>query len=315
MPREVYLNGRFVHERDARLSIYDSGVLMGDMAFEVTRTIRGRAFRLREHLGRLWHSLSVMRIAPPLTIDELERATLDTLERNLLTESADDDWNIIHNVSRGPSSAFADAFEPLELRPTVIVSCFPLAPKMAEFAPNYTTGLDAVIPPQLAIPSSIVDASLKTRSRWHYQNANLQADAIHPRATAVLVDTDGHLTEGTCGNVFVVRDGGLETHVARNLLAGITRTLVMELASRLGIPNREVDITRADALAADEMFMTSTSIGIAHVRSFEGRALGDGSLGPVTARLRAALHAELGLDLAAQAEFYARRAATRRERG
>jgi branched-chain amino acid aminotransferase len=307
--RVVYLCGRFVPEREARLSIYDAALTTGDMAFEVTRTINGAPFRLRHHLERLAHTLAELRIDPGLTLDELEAITHETLARNRSSEAADVDWNIIHNVSRGPAGPFAEAFAPDELRPTVVVSCFPLVRKLAALADRYDTGLDLVVPPQRAIPSELLDATIKTRSRLHYHRAARQAEDILPGASAVLVDPDGYLTEGTTGNVFVVRRGVLATPEPRNLLVGVTRTTVLELAAKEGIPARETNLTVADAREADEMFLTSTSIGILHARTFERRAVGDGRIGEVTGRLRAALYREVGLDFGAQARAYARRLA------
>jgi branched-chain amino acid aminotransferase len=190
----------------------------------------------------------------------------------------------------------------------VIISCYPLVAKMAALADSYTTGLDLVVPAQRAIPGALIDASIKTRSRLHYQLANLQAAAKRPGAIAALVDPDGHLTEGTSGNLFLVREGMLLTPQPRNLLPGITRGVVLDLARRLGIVCRELDLTPTDALAADEIFVTSTSIGIIHARTFECHAVGDGRLGSLTARLRSALDAEVGLDFAVQARLYAARA-------
>jgi branched-chain amino acid aminotransferase len=307
--RVVCFNGQFVPEAEARVSIYDSALNFGDMAFEVTRTYHQRPFRLRDHLRRLFHSLGAMQIDPGISIDELEGLTDETLGRNLPTEAADVDWNVIHNVSRGPASGFFAAFTPEELRPTVVISCFPLLTKMAGLAPAYVTGLDLVVPAQSALPHELLDTSIKNRSRWHYQLANLQAQSLRPGASAVLVDPDGFLTEGTSANLFLVRGGELQTPEARNLLPGITRGVVLELASRLDLPSAEKNLTPADALLAEEIFVTSTSIGVLHVRSFQGQTVGDGKLGPITARVRHALEAEVGMDFAAQAESYALRRA------
>jgi len=309
--RIVYLSGRFVPEHEARLSIYDTALSTGDMAFEVTRTIGGEPFRLRHHLERLAHTLTVLRIDPGLSLDELEAITHETLARNRPTEAGDVDWNIIHNVSRGPAGPFADAFAPAELRPTVVVSCFPLVEKLAALADAYDTGLDLVVPAQRSIPSMLLDATIKTRSRLHYHQAAYQAEDRLPGASAVLVDPDGYLTEGTTGNVFLVRRGVLETPEPRNLLVGVTRGVVLELAARESIPTREANLTIDDARSADEIFLTSTSIGILHGRSFERRPVGDGRVGAITRRLRDAFSREVGLDFAVQARAYAARIAPR----
>ncbi len=305
MSRIVYFNGRFVPEHEARLSVYDSALLLGDMAYEVTRTVRQRPYRLRDHLVRLQRSLAALRIEPGLSIDDLERITLATLERNLPLEADDVDWNIIHNVSRGPADDFRAAFASEELRPTVLVSCFPMHEKLAKLAARYVSGVDLVVPAQRSLPSSLLDAHIKFRSRVHFQLANLQAREKSPGAMAALVDPDGYLTEGTSGNLFCVERGTLLTPTSRNILPGITRDVVLHLSARLGIPAEEADIAVDRAGAADEMFVTSTSIGILHARSFELRPIGDGQIGPITTQLRAALGDEIGLDFAAQAVAYA----------
>jgi branched-chain amino acid aminotransferase len=305
--RVTYFNGRIIPEREARVSIFDSALQLGDMAFEVTRTYHGEPYRLRDHLRRLWNSMNALQIEPGLTADDLERITLEVLAQNRATEPPDVDWNIIHDISRGPASAFREAFTPDELRPTVIVACYPLAAKMAALAPAYETGVDLVVPAQRSLPTDLFDSAIKCRSRAHYQLANLQAHAIRPGSTAVLLDPAGFITEGTSGNVFFVHGGRLLTPTARNILPGITRGVVLELAARLGIPALETDVPLAEALAAEEMFVTSTSIGILHARTFEGLTVGNGSIGPITAQLRTALTAEVGLDFAAQARAYAAR--------
>jgi branched-chain amino acid aminotransferase len=303
--RVVYFNGRIVPEREAKVSIFDSALQLGDMAFEVTRTYRGEPYRLSEHLRRLRHSMMSLEIDPGLTNEDLEAITLDVLARNRGTEPADVDWNIIHDISRGPASAFASSFTVEELRPTVIVACYPLAEKMAALAPAYETGIDLVVPAQRSLPRELFDPAIKCRSRVHYQLANLEANAIRRGSTAVLLDPTGFISEGTSGNVFFVHAGRLSTPTTRNILPGITRGVVLKLATRLGLEPQERDITLAEAQAAEEIFVTSTSIGILHARTFESAAVGDGRIGPITRRLRDALTAEVGLDFAAQAESYA----------
>jgi len=309
--RVVYFNNRFIPEKDARVSIYDSALVMGDMAFEVTRTYRRQPFRLRSHLERLFHSLAALRITLPLGMDELEQLTLETLARNLPTEENDVDWNMIHNVSRGPASGFREAFALEERRPTLIISCYPLITKMAALAAAYSAGIDLVAPPQRALPSELFNAHIKTRSRLHYKLADLQAAEVHPGAFAVLVAPDGFLTEVTSGNLFLVRGGELLTPEPRNLLLGVTREMVLDLSAELEIPAREANLAVGDALSADEIFVTSTSVGILHARTFEGQTIGDGAVGPITRRLRAAFESAVGVDFAQQAESYARRLAAR----
>ncbi|MGE0607350.1 MAG: aminotransferase class IV [Pirellulales bacterium] len=305
--RVVYFNGQFVAESEARVSIFDSALTYGDMAYEVTRTIRGRPFRLRDHLDRLQETLDVLRIDLGLTRDDLERITLETLIHNQGTEPADVDWQILHGISRGPVAAYEMAFADDERRPTVFVSCFPLTDKLGRLAPVYQSGLALVIPAQRSLPSQLLPAGIKSRSRLHFLLANQQAEALRPGSTALLLDTSGFLTEGTTGNVFTVSRGKLLTPTTRDILIGVTRKLVLELGRQIGLDVLETDIPRDAALSADEIFMTSTSSGILHARSIEGQPVGDGNVGPITQRLRRALYDSVGLDFEAQAQAYAQR--------
>jgi branched-chain amino acid aminotransferase len=308
MPERVcYFNGRLIPEREARVSIFDSALQVGDMAFEVTRTYHGRPFRLRDHLDRLWNSMAALRIDAGLTQAQLEEITADVLGRNQPTEAADVEWTILHEVSRGPAAGFRSHFATNELRPTVIVACYPLAEKMARLAPAYETGVDLIVPDQRSLPHELLSAGIKCRSRVHYQLANLEAEAKLAGSTALLLDPDGYVTEGTTGNVFFVRGGELLTPTTRNILPGVTRRTILELAAEQNLPARETDITLGDALRCDEAFVTSTSIGVLHARTLETQPLGDGRIGPTTLRLRAALTERVGLDFAAQAKAYAAR--------
>ena len=301
--RVVYLNGASCRRCQYRSTILPD---RGRHGVRGNSHVRWKSFSAREHLTRLEQPHRV-HTDPGLSIDELTALTEETLARNRPTEASDVDWNIIHNVSRGPASAFAEAFEPDEIRPTVVISCFPLLSKMAWLAPKYEEGIDLVVPQQRALPTDLMHAQIKTRSRLHYQLANFEAEAKMPGSTAVLVDPDGYLTEGTSGNLFLVTDGRLQTPEPRNLLPGVTRSLILELADRLRVPRIETNLTVSDAQAADEAFITSTSIGILHARSFEGHTVGQGRIGPITSQLRTALIDVFGLDLAEQARQYAAR--------
>ena len=120
--RVVYLNGVYVPEHEARISIFDSALMFGDMAFEMTRTFDGEPFKLREHLERLYMSLRLLEIDCGMTLDEMEQKTLETLQRNRATEPSDVDWQIMHDVSRGPLELYGSVFEH-GVRPTVSINC------------------------------------------------------------------------------------------------------------------------------------------------------------------------------------------------
>ncbi len=304
--RVVYFNGQFVPESEARVSIFDSALMYGDMAFEMTRTYNRRPFKLREHLDRLYGSLKLLEIDCGLTIDEMERITLETLERNLPTESADMDWQIMHDVSRGPLDVYRTAF-PDGLRPTVSINCWPLITHMGGFASKYASGVHMVIPAQQALPAHLIDAKAKTRSRLHYQMANLQAARMGAGRWPVLLDPDGFLAEGPGWNIFLVRNGELLTPEPRNILLGVSRATTIELARESGLPVRETNLGRYEALQADEIFCTATTYALVHATTFEGQTIGDGKPGPIFNQLLEAWKQSVGIDFVAQACDYAER--------
>lgn len=304
--RVVYFNGRLVPEHEARVSIFDSALMFGDMAFEMTRTYIRRPFRLREHLLRLYGSLRLLEIDTQISLEEMERATLDTLERNLPSEPADMDWQIMHNVSRGPLDLYRSAF-PEGIRPTVSINCWPLITHMGRFAPTYDSGVHVVIPAQQALPAHLVDPKAKTRSRLHYQMAQLQARRMGEIRWPVLLDPDGFLAEGPGWNIFLVKDGVIFTPQPRNILLGVSRATTIELATRLGISVHETNLGRYEALAADEIFCTATTYALVHATTFEGQQVGNARPGPVFLRLMEAWRQLAGIDFVAQAHDFAKR--------
>jgi len=304
--RVVYFNGQFVAESAARVSIFDSALMFGDMAFEMTRTFGGRSFELRAHLERLYGSLTLMEIDCGMSIDEMERLTLETLERNQPTEAADMDWQIMHDVSRGPLSVYRSAF-PEGVRPTISINCWPLITHMGNFAANYSTGVHVVIPAQQTVPAHLIDPKAKNRSRLHYQMANLQAARIGAGCWPVLLDTDGFLAEGTGWNIFLVKDSVIYTPEPRNILLGVSRAVTLRLAAELGIPVVETNLGRFEALQADEMFCTATTYCLVHASQFEGKSVGDGQPGPVFQQLTSAWKQHAQVDFVAQAMDYAQR--------
>ena len=304
--RVVYFNGNFVPECEARVSIFDSALMFGDMAFEVTRTYNRKPFGLKEHINRLDGSLRLMEIDCGLNPNEMERLTLETLERNLPTEDSDMDWQIMHDVSRGPLEVYRSAFSE-GIHSTVSINCWPLITHMGGFAPNYSTGVHVVVPAQQTLSAHLVDPKAKTRSRLHYQMAILQAKRMGPGRWPVLLDSDGYLSEGPGWNIFLVKNGVLLTPEPRNILLGVSRNTTLALAKKLDIPVRETNLGRYEALLADEIFCTATTYALCHAVSFEGQTIGNGQTGPVFKRLMQGWQDYVGVDFVNQAHSYAER--------
>lgn len=304
--RTVYFNGQFVPESEARVSIFDSALMFGDMAFEMTRTFGQSPFRLRSHLERLYASLKLLEIDCGMTIEELEQLTLETFERNRPTEADDVDWQIMHDVSRGPLSLYRTVF-PEGCRPTVSINCWPLIAHMGNFSANYEAGVNVAIVAQPAIPATLLDPKAKTRSRAHYQMAILQGHRIGKGVWPLLIDPDGYIAEGPGWNIFLVKDGTIYSPEPRNILLGVSRGTVAELAADLGIPFEATNLGRYEAMQADEIFCTATTFCVVHAASFEGHPVGNGRRGPIVSRLQDAWKKYVGVDFLAQAADYAQR--------
>ena len=302
--RTVYVSGSFVPESEASFSIFDSALMYGDGIFETTRTFNGQPFRLREHIERLYVGLRTLEISCGLTAEEMEAATLETIERNRPCFADGRDFQIVHNVSRGPMGLYESVFAG-GVKPTVTINCWPLTRHLAAFADAYVKGVHAVIPAQRSVPSRLIDPKIKNRSRIYYQMANLQAQKADPEAWALLTDEDGFLTEGTGSNFFVVKDGGLLTPEPRNILRGVTRQAVLELAESIGLACQQCNLEPYDVMTADEAFFTSTPFTIMPATRFNGHDVGSGEPGPVTRRLMSAWNQMVEVDMAAQARAFA----------
>lgn len=307
LQRKVYVNGEFVPEVDAKVSIFDSALMFGDMVFEVTRSFNGKPFRLRDHLERLYVGLKTLEIDCGMTIDEMETVTIETVEINRPCFSEGQDFQIMHDVSRGPLSFYQSVF-PEGVRPTVTINCWPLTGHLAAFADSYETGVHAVIPPQRSVPARLIDPKIKNRSRIYYQVANMQAQKVDPKAWALLTDEDGFITEGTGANFFLVKKGELFTPEPRNILRGVTRQAILELAAELGVRCHERNLEPYDVMTAEEAFFVSTPFVLMPVTRFNGHPVGVGAVGSTTHRLLGAWSEMVGIDIVAQAKRYAEEA-------
>lgn len=296
--RIVHLSGRMVPESEAKISIFDSAVMLGDSLTESTRTFRHVPFRLDEHIKRLYRSLKVARVNPGLTPEEMTRVTLETLDANRSLMGSDDDCWIVHNISRGlmrpgPSNAQAAS---------ATIMIFTNHMDLRGWARYYTEGCHAVTSISRAIPAQSLDARVKNRSRLFYSLADAESRLVDPDAQCIILDVDGFVSENKGGNVFAVVDGVLKTPTTENCLAGISRQTALELAKDLGIPTCEARLGTYDFYTADELFFTSTPYCIMPATRFNGLTVGDGKVGPTTKRLLAAWSERVGVDIVGQAQ-------------
>jgi branched-chain amino acid aminotransferase len=299
--RVVYFNGEFVTEANARISIYDSALMFGDMVFEMTRSFRKEQFKLREHLARLYAGLKILRIPISMPMDEMERACLDTVKVNDYLFGADDEHRLMIDVSRGLLGIYQGNVA-VPKGPNVIIADFPLRWTVAGMGRLFDKGINAVITSQRAIPAALLDPKIKNRSRIFYLMANIEASQVEGEDNwALLLDPDGFVSEGTGDNFFIIKNGTIVSPEGRNILRGISRDYVMnDLAPRLGIPVIEKNIEPYDVYTADEAFMTGTPFCMLPVTRLNSVAIGTGKVGPVFARVLTAWSDSVGVDIPAQ---------------
>jgi branched-chain amino acid aminotransferase len=299
--RLVYLNGQIVPETEAKISVYDSALMFGDMVFEMTRSFNKKQFKLKEHIERLYYGIKILRIPLEMTPDEMERACYQTIEANDHLFKNDDEHRLMIDVSRGLLGIY-QGIEGLHKGPNVIIADFPLRWTVATMGALFDNGINAVITSQRAIPGYLLDPKIKNRSRIFYLMANIEAGLMAGENNwALLLDTDGYIAEGTGDNFFIIKDGIVFTPEARNILRGISRDYVIKvLCPQLNLPIIEKNIEAYDVYTADEAFMTGTPFCMLPVTSLNGLAIGKGEVGEGFNRLIGQWSHNIDLDIVNQ---------------
>lgn len=299
--RVVFMNGELVPEAQAKISIYDSALMFGDMVFEMTRSFGKKQFKLREHLERLYAGVKILRIPLETTIAEMETNCYATIEANAHLFQSDDEHRLMIDVSRGTLGIY-QGVHGLHKGPNVIIADFPLRWTVAGMGALFDSGINAVITSQRAIPGHLLDPKIKNRSRIHYLMANIEASAMAgDNNWALLLDPDGFVAEGTGDNFFIIKNDTIISPEGRNILRGISRDYVMqELAPQLGVKVVEKNIEAYDVYTADEAFMTGTPFCMLPVTGLNGSAIGDGKVGKIFKALLAKWSANTGVDIEQQ---------------
>lgn len=287
--RVAFLNGEIVPESRALISFRDAGFIYGDAVFDTARTFGGKPFRLKEHVDRLFDTLSYVRIDPGMTKEEVMAATEEVVRINAALLGPDEDYWVSQRISSGVA--------PLDGAPaggpTVVIECTPLPLKTR--AAMFRDGIDAVVSGIRRTPPSALSPNAKTNNYMNMKLAQKEVSAVSPGAWAVLLDETGSLCEGAGCNIFIVKDGTLITPGTEYILAGITRDVALELAREAGIPVEIRPVSPHMAAIADEAFFTSTSLCVCPLRSLNGRPFPNNP-GPVTERLMKDFSALIGFD-------------------
>lgn len=271
----IYLDGEYVPEEKAAVSVFDHGLLYGDGVFEGIRAYHGRVFKLKEHLDRLYDSAKYILLEIPMTKEEMQGVVLETCRRNGIR-----DGYIRLVVTRGKGDLGLD---PKKCpKPTV----FCIAASIQLYPPEfYEKGLEVItVPTRRNVPEAL---NVRVKSLNYLNNILGKIEAgLTGVQEAIMLTSDGYVAEATGDNIFIITNGRLVTPPPHlGILEGITRNAVMELAQEMGIPVQEKIFTRYDIFTADECFLTGTAAEIIPVVKVDGRTIGDGRPGEITWRL------------------------------
>jgi branched-chain amino acid aminotransferase len=296
---KAYHNGKWGDVSRLAIPLEDVGFQLGVTVVERLRTFAGEPFELEGHIRRLQRSLEIVGWDAARISAEVQGAVAEVMDRNRELVSPGDDWAIQVLVTPGRTAAAE--------RPAVCVYGFPL--DFYRFAKSYESGVPLCITDIRQTPANCWPPELKCRSRMHYYLADQEAARRYPGSRAVLLDQQGFIGEASTANVVCwFKDRGLVMPKQEGVLPGISQAFLFGLADELGIQRREADITPAEFAAADEVFLTSTSVCLLPVVRVDDAPIGDGHPGPMFGKLLAAWSERVGVDVAAQAKRFATRA-------
>ena len=272
---KIYVDGKFCDEQDAKISVFDHGLLYGDGIFEGIRFYNGRVFRLEEHLERLWDSARSICLEIPMSMPAMTEALLETIRQNDMREGY-----IRLLVTRGVGNL---GLNPAQCKtPSVIIIAAPITLYPKEM---YENGLTVVTCATRRTSPSALNPAVKSLNYLNNVMARIEAN-LAGADEALMLNEAGNVSECTADNVFVIKHGHIFTPpISAGALRGITRAVAFELAAEMGVPITETDITRHDVFIADECFLTGTAAELIPVIKADGRVIGNGKPGPITTRM------------------------------
>ncbi|WP_432826505.1 aminotransferase class IV [Dactylosporangium sp. CA-092794] len=290
----AYVNGEFVPEDEAKVSVFDRAFRSGDHVYEVQRTFNGRLHGLDGHMRRLFKALHYTRIDPRLTPEELGTATAKLVEHNARVAGPDLDLVSCQIITRGNTKNL------LSGPPTVIIYTQLL--DMSTLARTYLLGKRLITPGVQRVPAAALTPRVKIANKMSLMLAWLEVMALDPEAQALVLDQHGNVTTCAPGSGFLfATDGVIHVPNRRNTLDSSAMGFTLELAARLGIEIREGDYTTFDVYSADEAFTTNTKDCIVPVSTLNGLAIGTGRPGPMYRRLVTAWSEAVGVDIVGRA--------------
>jgi branched-chain amino acid aminotransferase len=273
----IYINGKLFDREDAKISVYDHGLLYGDGVFEGIRVYNSKVFRHQEHIERLYESAKAIALEIPISPADMMQAVDDTVKANKKVEGY-----IRLVVTRGPGNLGLD---PRGCKPNVIIIVDDISLYPKEL---YENGLKIVTSSLIRNHPNALNPRIKSLN--YLNNILAKIEAIRAGCLeALMLNHKGEVAECTGDNVFIVKKGVIKTPPAdAGILEGVTRNVVVGLAKKAGLPLVESTLTRHDIYSADECFLTGTAAEVIAVTDCDGRVIGAGKQGPITKQLREA---------------------------
>ena len=278
---KIYVDGKYCDEKNAKISVFDHGLLYGDGIFEGIRAYNGRVFQLKEHIDRLFYSAKAILLDIPMSHGEVMKAVVETCRQNGIR-----DGYIRLLVTRGIGTL---GLNPNRCKdPSVII----IADKIQLYAPEfYEKGMEIITVPTTRNLHSALNPAIKSLNYLNNILAKMEAN-IAGCEEAVMLNAEGFVSECTGDNIFIIKAGRLFTPpLSAGALHGITRGVVMDLAREEGVTVAEPNLTRYDLFNADECFLTGTGAELIPIVKIDGRVIGTGRPGPLTGKLVEKYHA------------------------
>ncbi|KAA5545953.1 branched-chain-amino-acid transaminase [Roseiconus nitratireducens] len=278
MSRQIYINGQFFDSENAKISVYDHGLLYGDGVFEGMRIYGGKVFRLKEHLVRLEESGRAIGLPFPISMEQLAEDVNATVKKNAI-----EDGYIRLVVTRGSGPLGLDPFKCSDPQVIIIADSITLYPESF-----YENGLELVTASTIRNHPAALSPRIKSLN--YLNNILAKMEGLKAGCVeALMLNHKGEVAECTGDNLFIVKNGRLSTPpVEAGILQGITRDAVLELAREAGIETSECPMTRHDIYVADECFLTGSAAEVIPAVKLDGRDIGDGNVGPITKKLNEA---------------------------
>jgi branched-chain amino acid aminotransferase len=277
---KIYINGKYYDKPDAKISVYDHGLLYGDGVFEGIRIYAGKAFKLKEHVARLFESARHIKLEIPLTPEQMTKAINETVAINNKYEGY-----IRPIVTRGAGSLGIDPRRTSDPQVIIIVDDISLYPPEL-----YENGMEIATVSTIRNHPNALNPRLKSLNYLNNILAKIEGN-MAGCLEALMLNHKGEIAECSADNIFLAKGGALRTPPCdAGILEGITRNTVIRLAKAAGIYVQEIALTRHDVFSADECFLTGTGAEIIPVTKCDGRVIGAGKPGGVTKQLREAYH-------------------------